>query len=182
MSSQPNTTNNQFLNAFISIGANQPSWAGDERATIEAALPYLQELSSQPIGLSNYYITDPVDCEPGTKDFVNAVARLVLPAEKSPFSLLDRLQEIELRFGRQRNLNDNSVRNAARPLDLDLLYFGGQTLQSERLLLPHPRAAQRRFVLVPLADLCSQLDIGGTSNNIAELIRSLPLTPGLRKD
>lgn len=181
MSSQPNTNDSQSLTAFISIGANEPSWAGSERETIEAALPYLQELSSEPLKLSNFYITDPVDCEPGTKDFVNAAVKLMLPSTQLPLGLLEKLQDIEARFGRQRKNSDSVIRNAARPLDLDLIYFGGNKLTTARLVLPHPRAAERRFVLVPLADLCCELDIGGSTKVIAELIKNLPQSPGLRK-
>lgn len=136
----------------------------------------------QPLVLSSLYRTDPVGCQPGTQDFINAVAKLQICSSVTPLSLLDKLQELERHFGRQRNLDKAAEHNGPRPLDLDLIYFDGTTLVSERLVLPHPRAKDRLFVLVPLNDLCSQLDLGASTTNLLELIHLLPKSPGLKSD
>jgi 2-amino-4-hydroxy-6-hydroxymethyldihydropteridine diphosphokinase len=167
------------VTVFVSLGANQPSFAGDESQTLQAAVPYLQELCAAPVRLSSLYISDPVGCEPGTEDFVNAVARLEVPTAVSPYDLLSRLHKIEDLFGRQRA--GDSKPNAPRPLDLDLISFDGAVIADERLTLPHPRAAQRLFVLVPLTELCSELELAASTRNLAELIHRLPKSPGLKK-
>lgn len=165
--------------AFISLGANQPSIAGNEQQTLRAALPHLQELSSTPVRLSSLYISDPIGCEPGTEDFVNAVAKLTVHKSVSPYDLLNRLHEIEGFFGRQRGPKHKS--NAPRPLDLDLISFDERVVNDELLTLPHPRAAQRLFVLVPLAELCTELELVASTTNLAGLIHRLPKSPGLKK-
>ncbi|MFK7863688.1 MAG: 2-amino-4-hydroxy-6-hydroxymethyldihydropteridine diphosphokinase [Pseudohongiellaceae bacterium] len=174
MSFRPNTTTSSTqLAAFIGVGANQPSWAGSERQTIERVVPLLQQLSSSPLALSSLYVTQPVDCPPDSPDFVNAVAQIQVSNTQSPLKLLDKLQELEKHFGRQRNEHTNTVVNGPRPLDLDLIYFGGIALVSERLTLPHPRAKDRLFVLEPLAELVTRLDLGASTENISELIQQL---------
>jgi|TARA_B110000483_G_scaffold229100_1_gene292771 2-amino-4-hydroxy-6-hydroxymethyldihydropteridine diphosphokinase len=163
--------------AFVSLGSNQPSFAGDEQQTLLAVVAHLQAISTEPVQLSGLYISDPVNCEPGTEDFVNAVAKLAVPDSRSPYDLLDRLHKIEDLFGRQRGPESN----APRPLDLDLISFGALIVANERLTLPHPRATQRLFVLVPLLELCSELELGAFTSNISDLIHSLPSSPGLKK-
>ena len=132
---------------FIGLGAN----LGDSRATLRAALAELRVLApASGFRASSLYGSAPVDSS--GPDYVNAVARL--RTALAPHALLDALQAIEPRFGRER-----PYRNAPRTLDLDLLLYGvegaegGVELHDERLTLPHPRAAQRTFVLEPLAEL-----------------------------
>jgi 2-amino-4-hydroxy-6-hydroxymethyldihydropteridine diphosphokinase len=134
--------------AFVGLGAN----LGDARATLAAALAALRPLAAGPDGpaASSFWRSAPVDAH--GPDFVNAVARL--ETSLAPHALLDALQAIERRFGRER-----PYRHAPRTLDLDLLLYGvagddgGLVLDDPRLVLPHPRAAQRAFVLEPLAEL-----------------------------
>jgi 2-amino-4-hydroxy-6-hydroxymethyldihydropteridine diphosphokinase len=78
--------------------------------------------------------------------FVNAVA--ILETALEPVALLDALLALEAQFGRVRG-----ARNAPRSLDLDLLDYGGRLIDSERLILPHPRLHKRRFVLAPLVEV-----------------------------
>jgi 2-amino-4-hydroxy-6-hydroxymethyldihydropteridine diphosphokinase len=163
--------------AFVSLGSNQPSFAGNERQTLLAAVPHLQAISTEPVQLSSLYISDPVNCEPGTEDFVNAVAKLAVPDSDSPYDFLGRLHKIEDLFGRQRGPEPNGP----RPLDLDLISLGASVVANDRLTLPHPRAAQRLFVLVPLLELCSELELGASTANLSDLIHGLPASPGLKK-
>lgn len=90
--------------------------------------------------------TDPVDCPPGAAPFLNSAAEL--RTELDPGALLRTLLEIERALGRVR-----SVRNAPRPIDLDLLLFGNLILETDSLSLPHPRMHQRLFVLEPLTEI-----------------------------
>jgi 2-amino-4-hydroxy-6-hydroxymethyldihydropteridine diphosphokinase len=131
--------------AFVALGANLSSLQGDPLRTLKSALAELALLSSEELQVSPFYKSDPKDCPPDSPVYINAVARLVpLPGE-DPFSLLQKLQNIETRFGRVRS----GILNEARTLDLDLLTFGQQQLATEVLVLPHPRAHARRFVLEP---------------------------------
>ena len=133
--------------AYVGLGAN----LGDARAVLRDALDALRALSL-PGGFaaSSMWGSAPVDSH--GPDYVNAVARL--RTALAPHALLDALQAIEQRFGRER-----PYRNAPRTLDLDLLLYGvagedgGLALADARLTLPHPRAAQRAFVLAPLVEL-----------------------------
>jgi len=88
-------------------------------------------------------------------DFLNAVVALHVAIDAN--QLLDALLEIELMLGRTRDTR----RWGPRTIDLDLLLFDDCVLDSERLVLPHPRMHERAFVLVPLLELCGDIDIPG---------------------
>jgi 2-amino-4-hydroxy-6-hydroxymethyldihydropteridine diphosphokinase len=135
--------------AFVGLGAN----LGDARAAVSSALDALAALPhTRLVARSSLYASAPVDA--AGPDFVNAVAELRtrLPA----LELLHGLQRIEAAFGRER-----PYRNAPRRLDLDLLLYGECVLDSEALVLPHPRAHLRAFVLQPLAELRPALQLPG---------------------
>ena len=158
---------------FIGLGAN----LGDARATLRDALIALQPLALVgSFSASSLYGSAPVDSS--GPDYVNAVARL--RTELAPHALLDALQAIEQDFGRQR-----PYRNAPRTLDLDVLLFGvqgthgGITLSDPRLTLPHPRAAQRSFVLAPLAELWPDGEIPG-EGRVADLLAQARRDPAQR--
>ena len=158
---------------FIGLGAN----LGDARATLRDALVALRALA-QPgsFAASSLYGSAPVDSS--GPDYVNAVARL--RTGLAPHALLDALQAIEQRFGRER-----PYRNAPRTLDLDVLLMGvdgnagGFALHDERLTLPHPRAARRSFVLAPLAELWPDGEIPG-AGRLADLLAAAQRDPAQR--
>ena len=152
--------------AIIAFGSN----LGDSRQTIRRAMDRLQELSTQPLLRSSLWQTAPVDCPPGSPMFINAVAGLRPRPDETPESLLAKLQSLEKEFGRQLK----KVLNEPRPLDLDLIAFGNETRHTGDLLLPHPRAHQRRFVLQPLAEIAPDLIFPGQSKTVAELLADLP--------
>jgi 2-amino-4-hydroxy-6-hydroxymethyldihydropteridine diphosphokinase len=136
--------------AYVGIGSNQ----GDARAHVLAAFDELAQLPATHLAArSSLYRSAPVDA-PGQPDYVNAVA--ALDTELSPAQLLDALQGIEQRHGRER-----PHANAPRTLDLDLLTYGDMILESPMLTLPHPRMHQRAFVLRPLAEIAPALRIPG---------------------
>ena len=146
--------------AFVALGANLSSLSGDPLATLKSALIELAALSHEPLLVSPFYKSAPKDCPPNSPVYINAVARLTPLPDEDPFSLLHKLQALESKFGRVRT----GVRNEARTLDLDLLSFEEQEINTDVLLLPHPRAHERRFVLEPwIAVAGTQLQLKGST-------------------
>jgi 2-amino-4-hydroxy-6-hydroxymethyldihydropteridine diphosphokinase len=136
---------------LIAIGANLPASDGSPpldtcRAAVRA-LAQLPELRLE--ATSRWYETEPVPPS-GQPNYINGLVRLVRAPGivMSPRSMLSALQGIEARFGRRR-----SEPNAARTLDLDLIDMGGLVRDAPDPILPHPRAASRAFVLLPLLDV-----------------------------
>jgi 2-amino-4-hydroxy-6-hydroxymethyldihydropteridine diphosphokinase len=129
----------------------------------------LQEFSDAPVIRSSLYETDPVDCPPGSPKFVNAVVALVPRADETPEALLGKLQSLEREFGRQAK----RVHNEARLLDLDLIAFGSEIRNTPELILPHPRAHLRRFVLEPLAEIAPMFILPGQTRRVMELFAAM---------
>ena len=102
--------------------------------------------------------------------FINAVVGLRPRAEETPESLLEKLHALENEFGRR----PKKVLNEARPLDLDLIAFGSEHRDSQRLVLPHPRAHLRRFVLAPLSEIAPGFVLPGQKAKAAQLLADLP--------
>jgi len=151
--------------AIIALGSN----LGDSRHIILDAMTRLQHFSDQPILKSSLWQTSPVDCPPGSPKFVNAVVGLVPRKDETPESLLEKLQALEEEFGRSRG----GILNEPRPLDLDLIAFGAETRISADLILPHPRAPVRRFVLQPLSEIAPDLVLPKQGKAVAELLADL---------
>ena len=152
--------------AFVALGSN----LGDSQAILNQALVRLQELSAAPLARSSIWRTKPVDCPPGSPDFLNAVVGLVPTAEETPESLLEKLQCLEKEFGRR----PKTILNEPRPLDLDLIAFGQETRVTEKLVLPHPRAHLRRFVLQPLTEIAPDFILPGQTKTVRKLLDDLP--------
>ncbi|MDN8612540.1 2-amino-4-hydroxy-6-hydroxymethyldihydropteridine diphosphokinase [Variovorax ginsengisoli] len=130
--------------AFVAIGAN----LGDARATVLRAMDDLDRLPRTRVSArSSLYRSAPVDA--GGPDFINAV--VALQTGLDPHALLAELQRLEAGAGRER-----PYRNAPRTLDLDLLRHGDAVLETPQLSLPHPRLAERAFVLLPLAEIAPE--------------------------
>jgi 2-amino-4-hydroxy-6-hydroxymethyldihydropteridine diphosphokinase len=102
--------------------------------------------------VASYYRTKPIG--PPQPDYLNSAA--TLNTSLLPWQLLDILQDIENSAGRTRE-----VRWGARTLDLDLLFYGAWQIDSPRLQVPHPRLAERGFVLVPLAEIAGDWECDG---------------------
>jgi len=136
--------------AYVGIGSN----LGEPRRQIESALADLGRIPGTRLArCSSLYRSAPMG-HADQPDFLNAVARLETEIAAEP--LLDELQGIERRHGRER-----SFANAPRTLDLDLLLYDGQVLDSPRLTLPHPRMHERAFVLAPLAEIAPEVAVPG---------------------
>jgi 2-amino-4-hydroxy-6-hydroxymethyldihydropteridine diphosphokinase len=137
----------------------------------------LQELSDQPLARSSLLETKPVDCPPGSPNFVNAVVALIPRRGETPESLLQKLQKLEKEFGRV----PKKILNESRPLDLDIIAFGNEVRATPELTLPHPRAHLRQFVLQPLAELAPNLILPGQSRAVSELLKQLTSAEIVRK-
>ena len=119
------------------------------------------------VGRSRWYESAPVPMS-DQPWYVNGVVEI--DTDLDPASLLALLHEIEAAFGRTR-----SVRNEARPLDLDLLAYGDRVLtEAPRPLIPHPRLHERAFVLLPLAELAPDWRHPALGEGIQALIGRLP--------
>ena len=130
--------------AYVAVGAN----LGDARAAVAQAVLDLDDLpQTRVVARSSLYRSAPF--EASGPDFINAVA--ALDTELDAPALLDALQQLEQRAGRER-----PYRNAPRTLDLDLILHGDTMLDTPTLTLPHPRMDERAFVLQPLAEIAPE--------------------------
>jgi 2-amino-4-hydroxy-6-hydroxymethyldihydropteridine diphosphokinase len=132
--------------AYIGMGGNLASWAGPPEATLAAAALRLEALG-RVVCRSSLYSTEPVGFAAQPR-FVNAV--VALETELEPKELLHSLLAIEKEFGRDRA---TGIRNGPRTLDLDILLFGELETSEPGLEIPHPRLAERAFVLIPLSEI-----------------------------
>ncbi len=145
----------------IAFGSN----LGDRLANLrEARRALLAALDAPGTAVfSPLYAAAPVDCPPGSPPFLNGVAEIEF--DGSPTDLLDLCQSIERGLGRP----DGRPKNAPRSVDLDLIYCGDLVLDTPRLTLPHPLAAERLFVLQPLADIRPDLVLPGQFATCSDL-------------
>lgn len=153
---------NNRSNAWIGLGAN----LGNAALTLKQANDALCRLPDTCLQqLSPLYRSAPVDAH--GPDFFNAVA--CYQTALSPFALLEAMQQIELRFGRQR-----PYYHAPRTLDLDLLMYDDQVIKTPALTLPHPAMHLRRFVLEPMAALDDGVIIPPYGCSVRNLLDHLP--------
>ena len=150
----------------LSLGSNM----GDRLACLRLAAGAVRLLAdaTQPVLVSSVYETEPVGCAPGTASFYNAVMEISYGGD--PESLLERLRAVESAMGRP----TERAKNDPRPIDLDLLYAGELVRRSAFLELPHPRLAERRFVLQPLAEIRPDLRLPGHDQPVRSLLAALP--------
>ncbi len=146
----------------IALGSN----LDDRLENLRAARRHLFALHEDrgPFLCSRIYETDPVDCPPGSPAFLNAAIELActLPS----LDLLKKLQRLEQILGRPANHGHH----APRTIDLDILYYDNLAFTLSELTLPHPRIAERPFVLTPLADIASDRILPGQSKKISVLL------------
>jgi 2-amino-4-hydroxy-6-hydroxymethyldihydropteridine diphosphokinase len=134
-----------LVSVYVGLGAN----LGDAQQAVQKASDELANLPlTERVASSSLYQSSPVDAQ--GPDFVNAVVHL--KTRLNAIDLLHACQAIENRAGRER-----PYLNAPRTLDIDILLFGEANIQSEELLIPHPRMRARAFVLFPLSEIATHL-------------------------
>lgn len=137
------------VTAYVGVGAN----LGFAHDAVRNALADLSDLpATEFIAASSVYSSAPI--ESSGPDYFNAVAGLSTTLTAA--ELLHLLFAIEKRYGRVR-----TERNAPRTLDLDLLLYGQEMIRTDELVVPHPRMAERAFVLAPLLELAPEVEIPG---------------------
>jgi 2-amino-4-hydroxy-6-hydroxymethyldihydropteridine diphosphokinase len=129
--------------AYISVGSN----IGDKLVNCRKGIAAFTETGrSKILAQSRFYATEPVDYE--DQDwFINAMVKI--ETAHDPFQLLDQIESIQRAAGRKIDL----VRFGPRILDLDIIFYNDRIINSERLVVPHPRMHKRRFVLKPICDI-----------------------------
>jgi len=161
--------------AYIGLGANLPGPAGPPAATMAAAAARLVSLG-RVVGRSSLYSTTPMGLTEQPR-FFNAV--IGMETTFDPREMLASLLAIEREFGRDRAA---AVPNGPRTLDLDILLFGRLIVNHQDLEIPHPRLAERGFVLVPLHEIAPDAVDPRTGSTVAQLLNSLFPAPGESTD
>jgi 2-amino-4-hydroxy-6-hydroxymethyldihydropteridine diphosphokinase len=157
----------------MKVGVGLGSNLGDRLRQIQQAKAYLLSLSPEAWHVASpLYETEPVGCPPNSPKFLNAVLEIEFTG--APKTLLEKIHEYEVAHGRDRDL----PKNAARPIDIDILYFGEKEILEKGLVVPHPRLAERRFVLLPLSTIRPDMVVKGTAKTVRMLLRELPAREG----
>ena len=153
------------VHSLIALGSN----LGDRLEHLRTAVTAIDALDHVEItAVSALYETAPVGGPAGQGAYLNGAA--LLETTLAPADLLEALQGIETRLGRDREAEGS---NGARPMDLDLLWHGDASLASDALTLPHPRLEERLFVLEPLAEIAPDHVLPGCGRTVVERIEEL---------
>ena len=157
----------------MKVGLGLGSNLGDRLRHLQLARAWLVSLSPEGWHVASpLYETEPVGCPPNSPKFLNAVLEIEFTG--APKTLLKKVAAYEVAHGRDRNL----PKNAARTIDIDILYIGEKEILQKDLVVPHPRMAGRRFVLLPLSTIRPDLIIKGTGKTVRMLLRELPSADG----
>jgi 2-amino-4-hydroxy-6-hydroxymethyldihydropteridine diphosphokinase len=154
--------------AYIALGSNIGNRLYYLREAVKA-LDSHEQISV--IATSSIYETEPVGYINQDK-FLNMVIKITTVL--SPLALLEVTQKIEQRFGRKRE-----IRWGPRTLDLDILLYNHENIETEQLIIPHPRMTERAFVMIPLLELNHNIYIPNVSQCLEDLIDRLPDREGV---
>jgi 2-amino-4-hydroxy-6-hydroxymethyldihydropteridine diphosphokinase len=153
---------------YVGLGSNLPSATyGQPRAVLEASLRLMAEAGVRVVACSSWWRTAPVPVTLDQPWYTNRLAEIATALP--PPELMKALLDIEARLGRTRD-----QRWEARVIDLDLIDYDGRIEPGPVAILPHPRMAERGFVLKPLAELAPGWRHPVTGTAIADLIAALP--------
>ena len=156
------------VEVYLGLGSNM----GNRQDNLDKALDFLsQRLRVDKV--SSVYDTEPVG-NPNQPRFLNLVCQVYTTL--APAGLLTLAKGIESKLGRAFGKS-----NAPRPIDIDILFYGDQVIETPKLVVPHPRLAERAFVLVPLAEIAPDLRHPVTGKTIKELLRGLTGAQGVFK-
>jgi 2-amino-4-hydroxy-6-hydroxymethyldihydropteridine diphosphokinase len=158
-----------MVSTFLSLGSN----LGDREHYLENAILSLGQHDIVVIEAAGIYETEPreVTDQPW---FLNTVVRA--DTDLAPHQLLNVCMSIERKNDRVR-----LQRKSARTLDIDIVFYGDQIVNERGLTIPHPRYAQRKFVLVPLAEIAATFEDPATGTSVAELLRQCSDTSEVRR-
>ena len=160
--------NFERLIVYLGLGSN----LGNRRDNLDKALEFLsQRLRVEQV--SSVYDTEPVG-NINQPRFLNQVCQLFTGL--APLELLSLAKGIELKLGRA-----PSTSNASRPIDIDILFYGDQVIETPELVIPHSRLAERAFVLIPLAEIAPDLVHPVNGKTIKELLEAVGEVQGVCK-
>lgn len=149
--------------AYIGLGSN----LSEPIKQVNIAIDEIKQIAkSEVLNISSLYLSKPMGPQ-DQDDYINAV--LALETTLSPLALLDALQSIENKAGRIRKEN----RWGARILDLDIILFGNEIINTERLTVPHYGMTEREFVLLPLAEIAADLILPSSNTNDRQSVKVL---------
>jgi 2-amino-4-hydroxy-6-hydroxymethyldihydropteridine diphosphokinase len=154
--------------AYLSLGAN----LGEREGQLREAIHRL-EIVGRVISVSSFYETEPVEMT-NQPWFVNCA--VALETDRTPNQLMTELLNIEEKMGRQR-----VQKKGPRSVDLDILLFGNEVIESPSLTIPHPAMQQRRFVLEPLVEIAPEASHPVLKKTVRELLDALPPGQSVRK-
>jgi 2-amino-4-hydroxy-6-hydroxymethyldihydropteridine diphosphokinase len=155
--------------AFIAFGSN----IGNRFENLKEAIEKIGQLPEvEVVNTSSIYETDPVGYE-NQEQFLNMAIQVSTPL--NPFELLDTCLEIELNLGRKRD-----IRWGPRTIDLDILLFNHENIETEKLIVPHPRMHERAFVLIPLLEIDSSIRLPKMERPLSSILEDIPDREGVR--